>query len=55
MAVYCPICGSPNVEPTTDVGELGLREYHCIDCGEYFVDREQQQPNANNSDEDDNQ
>jgi transposase-like protein len=34
----CPECGSYAILPTSDPDEEGQVEFHCDDCGEYFVD-----------------
>ena len=34
----CPECYSPEVEPVSDPDDDGFVEYHCSECGHYFVD-----------------
>lgn len=36
--MQCPYCKCPEVETTGDPDEDGQVEYHCLECGEYFVD-----------------
>lgn len=36
--ISCPNCGSYAVTPTGKPDDDNLVEYHCEDCGEYFVD-----------------
>jgi hypothetical protein len=34
----CPECESSATVPTDESDEEGLVEFHCLDCGHYFVD-----------------
>ena len=37
----CPQCGCPEVEPTwSEPDEDNQMEYHCSECGEYFIDED---------------
>ena len=35
--MQCMYCDCPECEPTDDPDEDGQVEYHCPECGEYFV------------------
>ena len=35
--MICPFCDSDNCNQTTETDVSGDAEYHCEDCGEYFV------------------
>jgi transposase-like protein len=35
--MQCPYCQCPDTEITTEPDENSQAEYHCLECGEYFV------------------
>lgn len=38
--LICPECGSYEVYPTMGPNADGMTEYHCDDCGHYFVEHQ---------------